>query len=338
MTLKMSDIARMANVSRSAVSLALNGKPGVSKETRKKIFKIIDKKGYKPLRKRKKGGTRRVANINLIIVVDKKGIVSRSYRSLPFFDHLVSSLAKNVNGFGGHVQIDTLRIDNLTNDLHELLNTMTVTNAIILGTDLSAKNAELINQQIEHVVFLDTYYDNVNADFVTMNNFQGTYAAANYIINKGYKDIGYAALDKVAPNFLARKRGFRQALIEHKLHVTLEHFYFIEPNQLIPTVPLDNFSTDNLPEVIFCENDYTALRLMKELINQGFKIPDDIAIMGFDDIYEGILVTPELTTVHVSIEQIVNQAIMQLQEQVSTSDWEPQKCLISTRIVKRESL
>lgn len=338
MTLKMSDIAKMANVSRSAVSLALNGKPGVSTQTRKKIFEIIDEQGYKPLRKRKKGGVRKLASINLIIVSDKKGIVNRNYRSLPFFDHLVSSLTQNVSGFGGQIQIDTLMIDTLSQDLKKLLETTVIDNALVLGTDLKPDNIRFINDKIKHVVFVDTYYDDVNADFVTMNNFQGTYMAANYIIKKGYKKIGYAASNKLISNFTERRRGFRQALKEHAMSVPVKYFYSIDPTKLTPDSKIGEFDTNDLPDIIFCEDDYMALRLMKEFIRKGLSIPNDIAIMGFDDIYEGILVTPELTTIHVPIDQIVNQVILQLQGQVADTNWEPQKCLVSTRLVERESM
>lgn len=338
MTLKMSDIAKMANVSRSAVSLALNGKPGVSTKTRKKIFEIIDEQGYKPLRKRKKGGVRKLASINLIIVSDKKGIVNRNYRSLPFFDHLVSSLTQNVSGFGGQIQIDTLMINTLAQDLKKLLESTIIDNAVVLGTDLKPEDIRFINEKINHVVFVDTYYDDVNADFVTMNNFQGTYMAANYIIKKGYKKIGYAASNKIISNFIERRRGFRQALKEHNINIPVKYFYSIDPTKLTPDSKIREFDTTDLPEIIFCEDDYMALRLMKEFIKKGLKIPDDIALMGFDDIYEGVLVTPELTTIHVPIDQIVNQVISQLQGQVADSNWEPQKCLISTRLVERESM
>lgn len=338
MTLKMSDIAKMANVSRSAVSLALNGKPGVSTQTRKKIFEIIDEQGYKPLRKRKKGGVRKLASINLIIVSDKKGIVNRNYRSLPFFDHLVSSLTQNVSGFGGQIQIDTLMIDTLSQDLKKLLETTVIDNALVLGTDLKPDNIRFINDKIKHVVFVDTYYDDVNADFVTMNNFQGTYMAANYIIKKGYKKIGYAASNKLISNFTERLRGFRQALKEHAMSVPVKYFYSIDPTKLTPDSKIGEFDTNDLPDIIFCEDDYMALRLMKEFIRKGLSIPNDIAIMGFDDIYEGVLVTPKLTTIHVPIDQIVNQVILQLQGQVADTNWEPQKCLVSTRLVERESM
>lgn len=338
MNLKMNDIARMANVSRSAVSLALNGKPGVSDETRKKIFEIIDKEGYKPLRKRKKGGVRKLASINLIIVGDKKGIVNRNYHSLPFFDNLVTSLSQHISGFGGQVQIDTLMINDLSEDLRLLLERNTIENAIVLGTDLSSDQVEIINSKIKHVVFIDTYYENVNADFVTMNNFQGTYAAGKFIIKKGYRKIGYAASNKMIANFFQRRQGFYQALKENNIEVLEKHFYSIDPTQLTPNSDIGELDMTDLPEIIFCEDDYMALRLMKEFIRNGLKIPDDIALMGFDDIYGDILVTPELTTVHVPINQIVNQAITQLQGQVADSAWEPQKCLISTRIIERESM
>lgn len=84
MALKMSDIAKLADVSISAVSIAINGGEGISQKTREKIFKIINDTGYQPLRKRKKGGIRKVASCDLIIISDENGIVNRNYYSLPF--------------------------------------------------------------------------------------------------------------------------------------------------------------------------------------------------------------------------------------------------------------
>lgn len=336
--LKMSDIAKLAHVSRSAVSLVLNGKPGVSEETRKKVFEIIDKEGYEPLRKRRKGGVRLLANINLIIVSDKSGVVSRNYRSLPFFDTLVSQLTKNVDGFGGHVEIDVLSLQNLENDLKKLLSNDEVTDAIVLSTDLDQKGVKLINDKIRHVVFIDTYFDDIEADFVTMDNFQGAYTAAKYIAEQGYKVVGYAASNKLIANFLYRRRGFRAGLAEAAIKVKAEHVYNLNPVQLMPTSDLSNINLTGLPEAIFCEDDYMALRLIKEFTKHGISVPKDVAVMGFDDVYEGQIITPELSTIHVPINQMVTQAIYQLQSQASTADWAPQKCLVSTHLIKRASL
>lgn len=81
-----------------------------------------------------------------------------------------------------------------------------------------------------------------------------------------------------------------------------------------------------------------ALRIIKDLTKNNIKVPDDVKIMGFDDISEGKLASPSLTTIHVPIDQIVNQVIFQLQAQVATSDWNAQKSLIGTHLVVRQSL
>lgn len=336
MTLKMANIAKMAQVSTSAVSLALNGKAGISQETREKIFKIINETGYEPLRKRRKGGSRKVASCDLMIISDEKGIVNRHYYSLPFFDHLVANLTQSVTGFGTDLRIDNLKINHLIQDLEFLLQTKSITNAIVLGTDLTSTQVKYISSKIKHVVFLDTYFEELNCDFVTMDNYRATYEAANYILEKGYTQIGYAASIKENANFLQRRAGFLDALKNKK--ISLQNLYKIDPASLTKIGPLAGFSYKNLPEVIFCETDYMALRIIKDLTKNNIKVPDDVKIMGFDDISEGKLASPSLTTIHVPIDQIVNQVIFQLQAQVATNDWDAQKSLIGTHLVVRQSL
>lgn len=338
MTLKMSDIAKLAGVSNSAVSLTLNGKPGVSPETRKKIFDVIEKEGYKPLRKRRKGGIRKVASLNIIIVSDKSGVVNRNYRTLPFFNNLVSILVQTISSYGSRVEVNTLACENLEHNLSILLKESPITNAIILGTDLKSFDVELINNSIKNTVFVDTYYKKIDSDFVTMDNFQGAYDAANLLINHGYKDIGYVAMNKITSNFNQRRRGFYQALKNHHLDISLNHFYVLEPTQLIPSGDLPQFEKGPLPRALFCEDDYMALRVLKEFSKKGISVPNDVAIVGFDDIYEGQLITPSLSTVHVPMNQIVNQVIYQIQGQAADPNWKHQKTLISTQVISRESI
>lgn len=338
MTLKMSDIAKIAGVSTSAVSIALNGKEGISSETREKIFKVINDTGYQPLRKRKKGGVRKVASCDLIIVSDENGIVNRNYYSLPFFDHLVANLSQNVTGFGTDLRINNLEINHLVQDLNLLLKTKSVTNAVVLGTDLTRKQVEFIAGKIQNVVFLDTYFEDLACDFVTMDNYHATYDAAEFILNQGITKIGYAASTKENTNFLMRRAGFFSALEKHYVLIAKDNFYKISPIDLSPDSILRGFSSKNLPEAIFCETDYMAIRIMKECRKMNIRIPEDVKIMGFDDINESQMFSPSLTTVHVPIDQIVNQVIFQLQSQVAASSWQAQKSLIGTKIIKRNSL
>ena len=338
MDLKMSDIAKIAGVSKAAVSFALNGKPGVSDETRRKIFEVIEEEGYKPIRKRRKGGVRKLASISQIIIRDQNGMMNRSYASLPFFDTLISSLSQNVGGFGGQVRTINLDIDHLREELNknELLKKATA--SIVLATDLNQYQVELINAKLRNVIFIDNYFENIATDFVSIDNFQGAYQAGKYIVEQGYRQIGYVASNHTISNFSQRRAGFKQAMDESNIQIPAEFILSLNPTELRGTLPELLKDKRSRPEAIFCEDDYMALRLLKEFIQQGINVPDDIAIMGFDDIFEDTMVTPELTTIHVPITQIVTQAINQLQSKVADRHWLPQKCFISTKLIKRESL
>ncbi|MGN9067564.1 LacI family DNA-binding transcriptional regulator [Ligilactobacillus agilis] len=333
--LKMEDIARLANVSRSAVSLALNGKPGVSQETREKIFKIMEEHHYSPLRKRNHGKSHKLINVNFVIIRKSEGVVTSNIRALPFFDNLLSQVLKNVNSFGGKVQVETIEANELEDSLERLVKESAT---IVLGTDLTEKEVVLINSKLRKSVFIDTYYPGVSADFVTMDNFQGAYLAAKTLLNKGYRKIGYVASKTTMSNFNERRRGFNLALKEEGIEVDYKHFYRISPTRMRPDLEDNILCTENLPEALFCENDYIAIRLIKEFTQKGIKIPNDVAIIGFDDIYEGRMIIPELTTIHVPVEQIVDQALHQLQCKVSWENWEPQKCIVSTKLIERESI
>lgn len=338
MKLKISDIAEKAGVSKAAVSFALNGKAGVSEKTRKHIFKVIEEMGYEPLRKHKKGGVRKLTSISLVIIKTTTGVMNRSYASLPFFDSLVSNLSQNVGGSGGQVQIVTLNIRNLKQDIENSTALKKSKAAIVLATDLNKKQILFLDSKIKNAIFIDNYFEDVDADFVSIDNFQGGYNAGKFIIEKGYTQIGYVASNRIITNFLKRREGFRTALKEKNLEIPPDFVFSLNPVELRGTLPKFFYSNKKYPHAIFCEDDYMALRLVKELTKIGIKIPDQLAIMGFDDIFEDTMINPELTTIHVPIEQIVRQAINQLEEKVSNTHWLSQKSFISTKLIVRESL
>ncbi|KRM27668.1 LacI family DNA-binding transcriptional regulator [Schleiferilactobacillus harbinensis] len=337
MALKMSDIAEMAGVSKTAVSLALNGRDGISKETREKIMAVVKEAGYTRQRKRRTPSKRLLGAVTFLVVTTP-AVVRDNYRALPFFSSLISSLSANVAEFGGTLNTVTIDATHLREGLQQLDSEDQLGGTMVLATDLKADQVQLIQQQMRHVVFLDTYYEDITADFVTMDNYQGGGIAAQHILDKGYTDIGYFASDKMISNFSGRRQGFRNTLAKQGLRVSNDHFYFISPTESDPKGLDMKRLGASLPEAIFCEDDYIAIRLLKAARAAGMRVPEDLAIMGFDDIYEDTLVTPELTTIHVPVEQMANQATYQLQKQISATQWNPQKVLVSTRLVKRNSL
>ena len=336
MALKMSDIAKMANVSKSAVSIAINGKEGISEETRQKILRIIDEQGYTPLRKSHRAASSDIGEITFLVVTTS-GVVQDNYRSLPFFNSLISALSADVSQQNGSLRTVTVDADDLANKLDGVAST-SQNGVLVLGTDLTRNQALLIRRRLNHVVFLDTYFEDVMADFVTMDNYQGAQLAGRYMLQQGYENIGYFASDKLMSNFKERRRGFREALAETGIKVAQDHFFLTSPTSQDPTGVDLKAMGDNLPDAIFCEDDYIAIRLIKAAQHAKIRVPDDLAIMGFDDIYESALITPELSTIHVPVEQMAKQALHQLRGQLESRSWNPQKTLVATTLVKRQSL
>ena len=334
MTLKMSDIAKIANVSKSAVSIAINGKDGISEETRQKILRIISEQGYTPLRKSRKDASQGIGEITFLVVTTS-GVVQDDYRSLPFFNRLISALSLDTSRLNGTLRTVTISADNLADRLDK---TVFSNGVLVLGTDLTKNQLLLIKKRLPKAVFLDTYFEDVVADFVTMDNYQGAQLAGSYILEKGYHNIGYFASENLMSNFNERRRGFREALQSKGIKIENDNFYFISPTKLDPKgLDLRKLGS-TLPEAIFCEDDYIAIRLIKAAQKEGIRVPEDLAVMGFDDIFEGTLISPELSTIHVPIDQIARQALTQLQGQLINDDWNPQKTLVATTLVRRESL
>ncbi|MDD9149991.1 MULTISPECIES: LacI family DNA-binding transcriptional regulator [unclassified Sporolactobacillus] len=336
MRLKMSDIARMANVSKSAVSLAINGKPGISEETRNKIISIITEQGYTPLRKTRRTPDNTIGEVTFLVVTTS-GVVQDNYRSLPFFNSLISALSATVSQMNSSLRTMTIQGNQLPKKLDEVA-AASNSGVLVLGTDLTREQTLMIKRRLQKVVFLDTYFEDVVADFVTMDNYQGARLAGKYMLDQGYRNIGYFASDKPMSNFNERRRGFREALLEAGVIVANQHFYLVPPTNVDPKGLNLNALGDDMPEAIFCEDDYIAIRLIKAAQKAGLNIPRDLAVMGFDDIQEARLISPELSTIHVEIEQIADQALHQLLKQQSNAAWYPQKTLIATTLVKRESL
>ncbi len=81
-----------------------------------------------------------------------------------------------------------------------------------------------------------------------------------------------------------------------------------------------------------------ALRFIKELRKYKIKVPEEVAIIGFDDISEDTMILPELTTIHVPITQMVDQAVNQIFAQIDNKEWLTQKTLVSTKLIKRQSM
>jgi len=337
--MKIEDIAKLAGVSTSAVSLALNHKPGVSEETRDLIFKIANENNYVPLRSASK---KRITENKIIrfVACKNKDIVTNDFENLPFFNELIGFLSLEMGNYPYSLIITSVNTDNIVHQLSEYENEQPSEGIILLGTNLSIEQIQKVKSVQKNTVILDTNYLFFDSNFICINNYQGAYEAGLHLINSGHKKIGYAQSKTRIYNFEERKRGFFNALETKNLSVPKHHLFDLPAMEIgFKTEDFAYLGTStNLPSAIFCENDYIAISMIKTLTEIGINVPEDISIIGFDDISEAKVVTPELTTIQVNKKQLTVEALKQVIREIKEPQSTKSHTFINCSLIERNSV
>ncbi|WP_299092249.1 LacI family DNA-binding transcriptional regulator [uncultured Metabacillus sp.] len=339
--MKIDDIAKLANVSKSAVSLALNGKPGVSQETRDKILKIAQDHGYIP-RPIIKADQYFQANSKLLrfVACTNEGIVTEQYESLPFFTELINNIEKQISASGYSLIVSSINIDKLENEISRLEKEQKSAGILLLGTNLIPEQIKLVSSIQPNLVVLDTNFETLDVNFIVMNNVYGAYQAGKYLVELGHQNIGYVESQTRMYNFDMRKKGFLQAISDHHLKIAENNYFSVSPTVISSQeVFKDKIKNrlNKLPTALFCEADYMAISTIKSLSELGIKVPEDISIIGFDNIFESQVITPELTTIHVKKDKIALLAIEKLIREIDHNDTDKIKILVDTDLIIRNS-
>lgn len=211
---------------------------------------------------------------------------------------------------------------------------------MLLGTNLTSKQIQIVSDVKPNLVVLDSCFETMDVNFVVMNNLIGAYQAAQHLINLGHKDIGYVESDTRMCNFDMRKKGFFQTINEANLTVSKDNFF-----QLSPTVisTQEDFKEKiekrmgHLPTALFCECDYIAISVIKTFLELGIKIPEDISIVGFDNIFESQVIIPELTTINVKKDKIALLAVEKLIRMIDKNETDKIKLFVDTELTDRSS-
>ena len=325
------EIAKLADVSPATVSNALNNKPGVSDSTRARIKTIAYELGYKKTRERNKYTAIRV------IIYKRSGLV---VADTPFFAKLIEGMEQQCRT----AKMEML-ISHITRDEGDYLSQIAeieqdgVLGYVILATEMLPEDYALFTNLQQPVVFLDSCFPYESQDFVLINNVQGAYLATKHLIDEGHQRIGYLQSSVFINNFNERKQGFTQALAAHGLEIDTGYWYQLEPT-------LDGSYRDMLallrrgaemPTAFFADNDIIAFGAMSALKEFGVKIPEDVSIVGFDDMPYCEISDPKLTTVYVNKQELGAIAVKRLVEK-NNNGRSIQKIALNVELVKRQSV
>jgi LacI family transcriptional regulator len=189
-------------------------------------------------------------------------------------------------------------------------------------------------------VFIDTFYDVVEANFVDMNNEDAVYKVLSRFHKQGFERIGFVASHVDTTNFRLRQEAFFKNMARLGLKVREADVISVESTHegaYADTRSLLQAGTD-MAEAYFCTNDVIAHGFIKALKEFGFSIPDDVSIIGFDNLPLSATMDPSLTTIDVSKRKIGYLAVTVLDDLINASEPQPPvKILVGAELIARSS-
>ncbi|MCR5102431.1 MAG: LacI family DNA-binding transcriptional regulator [Butyrivibrio sp.] len=334
MSITAKELAKKLGLSATAVSMALNNKPGVSTDTRQLVIKAAEEAGYDFSRIRNSNGIS--GSIYVIFYKTHNAILSYT----PIFDELYQGVKEECkkNNIGTRLIQFYEKTDSLELCFSELRGGDCI-GIILVGTEITKEVCEKFLELNIPLTLLDTYFDSLDCNSVLINNSQGAYLATEYLISITGTQPGYLQSSYPIYNFAARQEGYFKAIKENGMSKSRSIIHRLAPSIEDAMGDMLEILEDGteLARCYFADNDIIAIGAMKALKLRGYKIPEDIAIIGFDNISEGRVVEPSLTTMDVPRLFIGQTAAKQLIEQLKTRIYHSYKIEVSTKMIKRLS-
>ncbi len=322
-------ICEITGFSPATVSNALNQKKGVNQKTADEIFRVAREIGYL--------GSEEITKIKLLIY-KKNGLI---IDDTPFFTLLINGIEQECREAGFEMAIGN--VDARQPDYEEQARQMVNepgTAIILLGTELEAEDLELYRNTVSPVLLLDYWSFDMDFNAVMINNADSARMAVNYLYNKGHKQIGYLKGRFRILGFRQRQSGYHSALVENELEDNKE--FCVELDTTMNGAYHDMLryleSKPHLPTAYFADNDMIALGAMKALQEKGYKIPEDVSVIGFDDLPFSEISTPGLTSLRVPKQEMGRMAVRKVIEMMKGDDGVRTKLQVCTAFVERNSV
>lgn len=325
----MKDIALKANVSVVTVSRALNNKPDINKETRHLILKIAEEFNYTPDGRAKSLVTKKTHTIGIVIPNNKD----------PFYAEVVDGISQKSLEHGYSVILCNSQ-DNSNKELELLRNLRQkrVDGILLYPLQEDKRYIQELSTHSVPVVFLNRHTDEFDCDYVMNDNVYGAYTAVKHLLDKGYRSITYICAKPNASSGNERILGCKKAIREARLAKNALRIVNCEETiESCYNVVKELIETNETLNAIFAWDDRLAIGARKAILELGRKIPEDIALIGYDDIEISAFLFPPLTTVRQPSYQIGETAARILFEKLDEEETEPKHIVLKPELIIRET-
>ncbi len=322
-------LGEITGFSQATVSNALNNKRGVNKETAERILLAAKEHGYITEGK--------IRNIKLVSYKNSGSIVADT----PFFSALIEGAEMESRSAGYETTLLNLKKGSPDFDatLQQLLNDVSCA-ILLLATEMTEDDIQPFRYALAPMVVLDNWFEGCTFDSVLHSNTDSVFSAMQYLTEKGHREIGYLKGNIRIKNFFYREMGYARALNFAGLNRNLGYEFALTPTMDGAYDDMVGYLKDNpkMPTAFFADNDIIALGAMKALQEFGFSIPDDISIIGYDDLPFCSISSPTLTTIRVPKQEMGRTAARRLIDVTKCENDVKLKIQVCNEFIERDSV
>ena len=326
-TITMKDIAKQLGVSTVTVSKALSDREGVSSNVREMIKLKATEMGYRynSMGKSMKEGV----NYNIGILV-----AERFMHDNAFYSKMYQAMNKDLMLLNYFALLEVVSEASEEGCVLPLVLQNNKVDGIVLLGQMSRNYIENIEATGIPYIFLDFSDDHFQVDTIVSDSFYGAFELTNYLISLGHKKIGFVGNRNATTSIMDRYIGYYKAMLLQQL--TYEEDWIIKDRD--DSGKFCNFVLpSNMPTAFVCNCDEIAYSFIKKLKRSGYRVPEDISVVGYDNHIYAAISIPAITTVEVNVEAMSEAAVNSIVKRIKRQTNDYGRKIISGRIILRDS-
>ncbi len=328
------DVAKKADVSIATVSFVINDSKHVSSETKSRVLKAIKSLKYHPSKSAINLVSGKTGNIGFIITDD------HFLRTEPFYTSIFLGTEFEARTAGYYILLTSINPQFGKNDPLPRFILNNSIDGIIIAGKIPTNLIDRISPYNLPTVFIDYIPSQNCCPLVLIDNLQGGLIATNHLIDLGHTNIAFIGADIEHPSLSDRLKGYKQALenakipIKNNLIVTDSKY----PDRVNGYNSIKSLLSKNKNvTAVFACNDAMAIGVLNYLNDNGYKVPKDISLIGFDDVEADLMLNPPLTTIRVPKIEMGIEALKLLVNTLKNKKSLLKKILVPVELIERES-
>lgn len=329
------ELAKLLQISPASLSLVLNHKPGVSESTRRRVLTKVEELGYSAwIRKNE----RQSDNLCLILYKKHSIIVDQH----PFILQMIESVENRARKYGLSTLMSTIDSRQPIMPQIERINGLDARGAVVCAVEMDQSDLVFLHGLRLPFICMSNDFSKQMVDSVLANNDMGAHQAIEYLVSRGHSQIGYLRCSLRAGLFQERHNGFTKAMAECGYTLNEDHIVTVGYSEQQSYLDFRSYlqQKPTLPTAFVADDDSVAAGAMKALKEAGFRVPEDVSLIGFGDRVGCDSLQPSLTSVNVSPLSVGSTAVDALMLKLEDHAQE-QRCIsirVSTYLALRQSV